>query len=138
MRKFHLVSCCGIFVETQRFCHASESLLKLCASTKFPHQKIWQNFGKLTAHYQVWDKFLATKITLKMMKNAFYFILNDLFVVKIFKLLPLIFSHVEKQLHWKDKVRLKFFDITTWDTDNCSTQISQKVKAIRQWNSRSY
>ena len=67
-----------------------------------------------------------------MMKNAFYFILNDLFVVRIFKLLSLIFSHVEKQLHWKDKVRLKFFDITTWDTDNCSTQISQKVKAIRQ------
>ena len=30
---------------------------------------------------------LASEIPLKMMKNAFYFILNALFVLKIFKLL---------------------------------------------------
>ena len=33
---------------------------------------------------------------LKMMKNAFYFILKALFVPKIFKFLSWIFDHVEK------------------------------------------
>ena len=33
---------------------------------------------------------------LQMMKNAFYFILKALFVLKIFKLLPWLFGHVEK------------------------------------------
>ena len=31
-----------------------------------------------------------------MMKNAFYFILKALFVLKIFKFLPWLFVHVEK------------------------------------------
>ena len=31
-----------------------------------------------------------------MMKNAFYFTLRDLFVLKIFKFLSLVFGHVEK------------------------------------------
>ena len=33
---------------------------------------------------------------LKMMKNAFYFILKALFVFKIFKFLAWLFGHVEK------------------------------------------
>ena len=33
---------------------------------------------------------------LKMVKNAFYFILKALFVLKIFKFLSWLFSHVEK------------------------------------------
>ena len=33
---------------------------------------------------------------LKMMKNAFYFILKALFVLKIFKFLSWLFGHVEK------------------------------------------
>ena len=33
---------------------------------------------------------------LKMMKNVFYFILKVLFVLKIFKFLSQIFSHVER------------------------------------------
>ena len=33
---------------------------------------------------------------LKMMKNAFYFILKALFVLKIFKFLSWFFGHVEK------------------------------------------
>ena len=32
----------------------------------------------------------------KMMKNAFYFILKALFVLKIFKFLSWVFGHVEK------------------------------------------
>ena len=37
-----------------------------------------------------------SKSPLKMMKTAFYFILNALFVLKIFKFLTWLFSHVEK------------------------------------------
>ena len=41
---------------------------------------------------------LAMKSPLKMVKNAFYFTLNALFVVKIFKFLSWVFDHVEKRL----------------------------------------
>ena len=41
---------------------------------------------------------LATKSPLKMVKNAFYFTLKALFVVKIFKFLSWVFDHVEKRL----------------------------------------
>ena len=34
--------------------------------------------------------------SLKMIKNAFYFILKTLFVLKIFKFLPWLFGHVGK------------------------------------------
>ena len=37
-----------------------------------------------------------TESPLKMMKNAFYFILKALFVVKIFKFLSRIFGHLGK------------------------------------------
>ena len=40
--------------------------------------------------------FTSMESALKMMKNAFYFILKALFVVKIFKFLSWIFCHVEK------------------------------------------
>ena len=43
--------------------------------------------SKLKVHCQVWDNFLATESPLKMMKNAFNFTLNALFVLKIFKFL---------------------------------------------------
>ena len=41
------------------------------------------------------ETFLATKSSLKMIKNAFYFTLKALFVLKIFKFLPLLFGHVD-------------------------------------------
>ena len=43
-------------------------------------------------------QFLATGRPLKMMKNAFYFILKALSVLKIFKFLSLLFGPVAKQL----------------------------------------
>ena len=43
-------------------------------------------------------QFLATERSLKMMKNAFYFILKTLLVLKIFKFLSWILSHVKNQL----------------------------------------
>ena len=60
-----------------------------------------------------------------MMENAFYFILKVLFVLKIFKFLSWLFSHVEKQLDQKDKVNLKIFDVTSWLTYNYNTHIAE-------------
>ena len=42
-----------------------------------------------------------------MMKNALYFTLEALFVLKIFKFLSSLFGHVEKRLDWKDEVNFK-------------------------------
>ena len=43
-------------------------------------------------------QFLATECPSKMMKNAFYFTLKALFVLKIFQFLSRLFCHVEKRL----------------------------------------
>ena len=51
--------------------------------------------------------FLATESPVKMIKNPSYFTLKAFFVLKIFKLLSWFFSHVEKQLGWKDKINFK-------------------------------
>ena len=32
----------------------------------------------------------------------------------------LIFSSVEKRLDLKDQVSFKFYDVTTWETNNCN------------------
>ena len=62
------------------------------------------------------------------MKNAFYFILKALFVLKIFKMLPWYFGHVEERFDQKNKVNLvnKQLQYTYYP-------ISQEVKAITQW-----
>ena len=39
-------------------------------------------------------QFLATESPLKMMKNAFYFTLKALFILKMFKFLSWLFGHV--------------------------------------------
>ena len=53
---------------------------------------------------------------LKMMKNAFYFILRALFVLKIFSFCHDFLVLQEKRLNQKDKVNFKIRDITTWLT----------------------
>ena len=73
-------------------------------------------------------KFLAIESSLKMMKNAFYFTSKARFVLKIFKFLSSLFDHVIKQLDQKDKVNLKFCDVTTWLTNNCNTHIAQYLE----------
>ena len=60
-----------------------------------------------------------------MMKNAFYFILNALFVLKIFKFLSWLFRHVEKRLDQKDKANFEIYDVTAWLTKNYNTYIAQ-------------
>ena len=49
---------------------------------------------------------------LKMMKNAFYFMLETLFIPKIFKYLSSLFGYVEKRLNEKAKVDFKIYDVT--------------------------
>ena len=43
-------------------------------------------------------QFLATENHLKIIKNIFYFNVNTLFVLKIFKSLSRLFDHAEKRL----------------------------------------
>ena len=43
-------------------------------------------------------QFLATESPLKVMKNAFYFTLKALFVLKIYKFLSWLFGHVKKRV----------------------------------------
>ena len=64
-------------------------------------------------------RFLATENSLKMIKNAFYFTLKALLVLKIFKFRYLKhFGYVEKWLDKKDKVNFRIYDITVWLTNN--------------------
>ena len=51
---------------------------------------------------------------LKMMKNAFYFILQALFVLKTFKFRHDFSVMQEKRLDQKDKVNYKIYDVITW------------------------
>ena len=63
-----------------------------------------------------------------MMENALYFTSKALFVLKIFKFLSWLFSHVGKQRDEKDMVNLKFYDLTAWLTNNCNTHIAQYLE----------
>ena len=59
-----------------------------------------------------------------MMRNAFYYILKALFVLKMFKFFVFTFwSCRKKLLDKKDKVNLKIYDITNWLANNYNTRI---------------
>ena len=73
-------------------------------------------------------QFSVTESPLNMMKNAFYFTLNALFVLKMFKFLSWLFGNVEKRFDEKAKVIFKVFNATTWKTNNCNTHIVQYLK----------
>ena len=86
----------------------------------------------LKAHSQVWDDLVWSESPLKMMEDAFYFILKVLFFLKIFKLLFWLFAPVEKRLDFKDKVIFKLYDIRTWETNYCNIHITQCLKKQMQ------
>ena len=77
-------------------------------------------------------QYLSTESPLEMMKNAFYFTSKALFALKIFKFLSWLFGHVSKRLNKKDKLNLKFYDVTAWSTNNCNTHIPQYRETSRQ------
>ena len=60
-----------------------------------------------------------------MMTNAFYFTSKALFVLKVFKFLSWLLSHVAKPLDKKDKINFKFYDVTAWLANNRNTHIAQ-------------
>ena len=74
----------------------------------------------------------------KILKNAFYFILKALFILKIFKFLSWHFGHVEK-MAWLEEL-LYFRNLCSHHSlvykelqdTYCST--CHKLKATRQWN----
>ena len=55
-----------------------------------------------------------TEIPLEIMKNVFYFILNGLFVLKIFKFLSRPFGQIGKTASLE---RFKNHDVTNWLTN---------------------
>ena len=63
-----------------------------------------------------------------MMKDAFYFTLKALFVLKVFKFMTYLFGHVAKWLDQKDMVNFKFYDITAWLAKHCNTHIAKYLK----------
>ena len=73
-------------------------------------------------------QFLATESPLKMMRSTFYFTSKALFVVKVFKFLSWLFSHVAKRFEKKDKVSFKFYDVTALLKSNRDTHIAQYFK----------
>ena len=64
----------------------------------------------------------------KMMKNAFYFMLKALLLLKIFTFLFWLFVYVEKRLDKKPRVNFKVYDVTDWITSNYNTRIVQYLK----------
>ena len=69
-----------------------------------------------------------------MMKNAFYFILKALFILKIFKVCHDVFSLVEKQFDKKANGNFKIFDIIDWEPNNYNIHIAQYLKKQRLVN----
>ena len=66
------------------------------------------------------------KSPLKMMKNAFYFILKAIFVLKTFKCLCWLFGHVGTRARL-ERDHFKTFDLTAWLTNNYTTHIVQHL-----------
>ena len=61
-------------------------------------------------------QFLEIESPLKMMKNVFFFTSKALFILKILIFVSWGFGNVAKQLYLKNKVNLKFYDVTAWLT----------------------
>ena len=66
------------------------------------------------------------------MKNAFYFTLKILFVLKIFKFCPDLLDHVGKFLDRKAKVNFRNYNVINWETNNYNTAIAKYLKNQRQ------
>ena len=88
----------------------------------------WQ-VGSLKAHSQV--QFLAIEIPLKMVKNAFYFMLKPFFVLEIFTFLDWLFGYVEKGFDKKAMVNFKINDVTVWINNNYNMHITRYLKKQR-------
>ena len=61
-----------------------------------------------------------------------FFNLKSLSPPKTFQFLSWLFAHVEKRLGYKGKVYFKNYDVKTWETNNCNTNIIQYLEKQRQ------
>ena len=94
-------------------------------------QEIDSNSKSLKGLLQDLTKILIAECPLKMMKNAFYFMLKAIFALPIFTFSPYLFDHVGKWLDKKAKVNIKIYDITGWIVNNIHiTQHLQKQKQL--------
>ena len=57
------------------------------------------------------------------MKNAFYFMLKAIFILKIFKCLSWVFGLVEK-MYWLKTYYFEISDVTTWLPNNYNTHFA--------------
>ena len=71
------------------------------------------------------------EIPLKMMKNAFYFMLKTLFVIQIFVFPSRHFAYVEKRFDKKTKIKSKTCEVTDWTTNNYNTRIAQYLRKYK-------
>ena len=62
------------------------------------------------------------------MKNALYFMLKTLFILKILTFLSLLFGYVEKRLDKKAKVNFEIYGVTIWTINKYNTHIIQYPK----------
>ena len=80
---------------------------------------------------------MATESPLKMMKDAFYFTLKDVLVLKILKFLFWLFGHVKNGFIRKIRLITKFNrcnNLVVKQLQYTYWPISQEAKATRQWN----
>ena len=75
---------------------------------------------------------MASESPLKITKNGFSLTSKALFVLKIFKVLPLLFGSVAKGLDWKDKVTFKSYDVTVSLTNDCNRSSSRPAASYVQ------
>ena len=51
-----------------------------------------------------------------MMRNAFYFMLNVLFVLEMLTFLSCLFGYIAKRFDKKAMINFKIYDVTDWIT----------------------
>ena len=73
-------------------------------------------------------QFLTTESPLKIIKNAFYFILKALLILEIFTFLSWLFNLAEKWFDKKAKASFRKCDVTDWTADEYKTHIAQYFK----------
>ena len=99
--------------------------------SKFPDMPFWVSL-KSDSHLPKNVFLFARMIALqKWQKNAFYFILKALSVLKIFRFLSWHFGHAEKTTWFRNLWRQSLVNKELQHT-YCS--ISHELKATRQWN----
>ena len=73
----------------------------------------WRKALKSNSHLPKILFFCIVNSPSKIMKNAFYFTLKALFVLKIFEFLSWLFGHVGKSAWLEIKVNIKIYYVTT-------------------------